>query len=640
MNKLKIESFGEFSFPNSLNISPDGSKLLYAISKADLEDNKYNTNLYFYDFEKKHHVQLTNSNSDSFKLFEDDKKVLFTSARDQAKNKDDKKKLTSFYTISLEGGEAVKSFDLEISVTKIAKLKDDKYLIIGDEFHDDKDFREIEKLPFYLNGQGYTHESRSFLYSYNRKNGELKKVSDPAINVDNFEIDEDMEKALVIYTNVEKTMTMYNSVGLLDLDTFELTKISQDKTSYAYANFYGEKVLYAASDLIDQGINDNNKIFTMDKEGENIKMLCKEDFDFEFYNSIGTDVRYGANRQAKIVGKKFYFIATINDCAHLLSLDNEGNVDTLLGFEGSVEGFDIVGDRFVYAAMKDLNLTEIFQDIYGSESKLTDFSKALEGYKLSEIESFMYENDGIEFDGYVIKPVDYEKGQKYPALLEIHGGPKTAYGRVLHHEMQLLANQGYFVFFTNPRGSSGRGVKFSDIRGKYGTIDYSDLMTFTDKVLENYPDIDTERLGVLGGSYGGFMTNWIIGHTDRFKAANTQRSICNWTSFYGTSDIGYYFASDQTAATPWKNFDLLWESSPIKYFDKVKTPTLIIHSEEDYRCPLEQGMQVFNALRVHNIDTKLVIFKGENHDLSRSGRPKSRVKRLEEIIAWFNKYLK
>ena len=204
----------------------------------------------------------------------------------------------------------------------------------------------------------------------------------------------------------------------------------------------------------------------------------------------------------------------------------------------------------------------------------------------------------------------------------------------------MLASNDYIVIYTNPHGSSGNGVEFSDIRGKYGDIDYDDLMRFVDLAIEKYPQIDSGNLGVYGGSYGGFMTNWIIGHNDRFKAACSQRSISNWTSFYGVSDIGYYFGYDQITATPWNSLDKMWDQSPIKYADKVKTPTLYIHSDEDYRCPLEQGLQMYTKLKLNGVDTKMFVFHGENHELSRSGKPHSRIKRLKEIKKWFDGHLK
>lgn len=204
----------------------------------------------------------------------------------------------------------------------------------------------------------------------------------------------------------------------------------------------------------------------------------------------------------------------------------------------------------------------------------------------------------------------------------------------------MLASNGYIIIYTNPHGSSGRGVKFSDIRGRYGEIDYEDLMNFVDEAIKKYPQIDPDKMAIYGGSYGGFMTNWTIGHTDRFKAAVSQRSISNWTSFYGVSDIGYYFASDQTNSNPWDSLDKMWDQSPIKYADKAKTPTLFIHADEDYRCPLEQGIQMYAKLKLNGVDTKMVVFHHENHELSRSGKPKARVKRLTEIKNWFDKHLK
>ena len=143
----------------------------------------------------------------------------------------------------------------------------------------------------------------------------------------------------------------------------------------------------------------------------------------------------------------------------------------------------------------------------------------------------------------------------------------------------------------------------------------------------------------MGGSYGGWMTNWIIGHTDRFAAACSQRSISNWISFFGNSDIGYYFTPDQAGTDPWTDATKLWDNSPLKYADRVKTPTLFIHSDEDYRCWLPEGLQMYTALKYHGIDSRMVVFHGENHELSRSGKPRARIKRLEEIIAWFRRYL-
>ena len=243
------------------------------------------------------------------------------------------------------------------------------------------------------------------------------------------------------------------------------------------------------------------------------------------------------------------------------------------------------------------------------------------------------------FHGFVLRPMDYAPGKKYPVILDVHGGPKTVYGSIFYHEMQYWAGKGYFVIFCNPTGSDGRGA-FMDIGGKYGTVDFDDIMAFCDAALAAYPDMDADNFFETGGSYGGFMTNWIIGHTDRFRACASQRSISNWFSFSGVSDIGVEFVPDQIRGDIWADPAKLWEHSPLKYADRVKTPTLFIHAFEDYRCPIDQGYQMFTALVTHGVETKMVCFRGENHDLSRTGKPSHRLKRLNEITAWFDGHRK
>ena len=165
-------------------------------------------------------------------------------------------------------------------------------------------------------------------------------------------------------------------------------------------------------------------------------------------------------------------------------------------------------------------------------------------------------------------------------------------------------------------------------------------MEAVDHVLSRYGFIDPERLGVTGGSYGGYMTNWIVTHTDRFRAAVTQRSISSWLSMFGCSDIGWTFGRWELEGVPWADEERYLAKSPLRYVADARTPTLIIHADKDYRCPREQAEQFFTALRFLGVSTELVRFPGENHDLSRSGKPKHREQRLNHIIRWFKKYFK
>lgn len=257
----------------------------------------------------------------------------------------------------------------------------------------------------------------------------------------------------------------------------------------------------------------------------------------------------------------------------------------------------------------------------------------------AEIESFYFQGSkGEMVQGWLMKPAGAGDGRKFPLVVEIHGGPHTMYGNTFFHELQVLAGD-YAVLFINPRGSHGYGQAFADaVRGDYGGGDYEDIMKAVDHVLEHFSFLDENRMGVTGGSYGGFMTNWIIGHTGRFKAAITQRSISNWISFYGVSDIGYSFTEWQIGSGL-EDMETLWRRSPLAYVGEMDTPLLIMHSEEDLRCPIEQAEQLYIALKRQKKEARFVRFPQSDHNLSRTGAPSLRVHRLNEMMLWFEKHL-
>ena len=196
---------------------------------------------------------------------------------------------------------------------------------------------------------------------------------------------------------------------------------------------------------------------------------------------------------------------------------------------------------------------------------------------------------GNDLQGWILKPPGFDPAKQYPSIMQIHGGPWAQYGNVLMHEFQYLAAHDYVIYFCNPRGGRGYGEEHARaIRGNWGGADYEDLMAWADLV-QALPYVDENRMGVTGGSYGGYMTNWIIGHTNRFQAAVTQRSVVNLVDFYGTSDTGWVWEEVFSNAPPWEDFESYWRQSPLRYVGNVRTPTLIIHSENDLRCPISQG---------------------------------------------------
>lgn len=247
--------------------------------------------------------------------------------------------------------------------------------------------------------------------------------------------------------------------------------------------------------------------------------------------------------------------------------------------------------------------------------------------------------DGTEIEGWVIKPVGYVSGDSYPLILKIHGGPHSAYGHTFFSTFHVLSAAGFFVLYSNPRGSAGYGHDFKyATRGQWGVLDSEDYIGGVDAALRKYPDADRGRVGVSGGSYGGFMTNWLTATTDRFYAAVTSRSIANWESWWGSSDA-QGLTEYEFFGPPWERRDLYRRLSPISYVENVTAPTLIIHSENDYRTPIGDGEQWFMALKGLGVPVEMVRYPRSSHGLSRTGEPWLLVDRLERIRSWFVHWL-
>lgn len=660
MKRIELKDFLDYKFLSNVKMSPDKSSCIFQVTECEEENNAYSSNIYVW--KNGTCTPLTQSGKDSGAMYLDNDTLLFKSGRDAAAQDRIKngEELTSFYTISLNGGEAKKYFEIPLAVSAIEKLNKDEFLILasydmdfsihGREAQKEellkakkeaKDYEVFTKIPYCHNGGGYASNSISRLYIYNVVSRELKAISPETLNVSSYDLKQDKSEVVVVAENENKRVSLRSGLFTYSFANGEWKeRIREAEYAIDAAYYFKNGILFIGNKEWKHGCNENDRFFFLDHDDQ-ISLFY--DNTESIRNSVGSDCRYGSGSQMKVCGDKFYFVSTRVKDSVVVSIDTSGTVKDEIAFDGSVDCFDVCDDVFYYIAMKDGALQEVYQKKVQADfdDKLTDLNGSLlAGKYVASYEEVQFENDGIDFNGWVLLPKDYDPAQKYPAILDIHGGPKTVYGKVFYHEMQVWANMGYFVFFTNPRGSDGRGNDFMDIFGKYGTIDYDDLMKFTDVVLEKYPAIDQSKVGVTGGSYGGFMTNWIIGHTNRFACAATQRSISNWISFYGTSDIGMFFTEDQIHGNIFDNPEKLWEHSPLKYAKNIQTPTLFIHSDEDYRCPLEQGLQLYTAIVDRGVDARFVLFHGENHELSRAGKPKHRVRRLEEITDWMEKYLK
>jgi dipeptidyl aminopeptidase/acylaminoacyl peptidase len=345
-------------------------------------------------------------------------------------------------------------------------------------------------------------------------------------------------------------------------------------------------------------------------------------------------------------GRALYFETGVKGEAHLFRVElKDGKLRQVTKGARAVRFVDIADDsrRMVYAANDFKHLDDLYaSDLDGSgERRLTNLNAKLwSQLRLADVERMTYKGAaGWDVDGFLVKPVGWQEGKKYPLILSIHGGPAGQYGVDWFQEFQVYAARGWGVFYTNPRGSTGYGQKFErGIEGEWGRNDYTDVMNGVEEVLRRNPWVDRERLGVTGGSYGGYLTNWIVGHTNLFKAAVTLRSVVNFVSDEGTRD-GAYGHKDDFGGDLFDKFDLYWERSPLKYAGNVKTPILILHSENDLRVPLEQGEQWFRALKHFGATAEFVIFPRENHNLTRTGEPKHLVESLNWQLYWFDRYL-
>jgi dipeptidyl aminopeptidase/acylaminoacyl peptidase len=665
VEKLQLEDFTKYTFLSGLEFNPRGSHACFVLHKTDLEENTYRSNLWLYDVKEGSFSQLTAFDKEKGFTWLDDEHILFPGQR----NPKDKEKaesgevFTVYYQICIKGGEAREAFRVPLAVRELKQIKGTQYLLtanfnrrrppldqLSDEDKakelkrrkDERDYEVLEEIPFWSNGGGFTDGDRSRLCLFDTATGKYEVLSDDSMSVGGLQLNEDKSKAVFLGQPCQKgKWQIQDYLFSLDIPTKALRQLTQDKFSWSGAYFVGDALIAQGSDMKEYGLNQDGLFYQVDQETGQRRLLTP-DLDKSTWNSVGSDCRLGGGRSIRVDGGYLYFITTEGGSSFINRLDRQGVVEKVSTAPGSVDCYDVQKGKILFIGLRGQQLQEVYRLEAGKEEKLTNFNDWVQQEKsLSLPQPLEVETaPGVTIEGWVMKPVDYQEGKTYPAILDIHGGPKTVYGQVFFHEMQYWANEGYFVFFCNPRGSDGRGNEFADIRGKYGTIDYDDLMAFTDAVLAQNPEIDPQRVGVTGGSYGGFMTNWIIGHTNRFKAAASQRSISNWISMGYTSDIGFYFEEDQVAATPWTDIDKVWRHSPLKYADQVRTPTLFIHSEEDYRCWLPEGLQMYTALKYFGVESRLCLFRGENHELSRSGKPKHRIRRLQEITNWFEKYLK
>lgn len=657
MRTIDIKDFMNYHYPTGLTTSPDGKHGAFAVVNISEEENCYNSCLWMMDLKTGEYRKLTGGNKERKFLWLDNETLLFQANREKAYAEKLKngELWTCFYKINIYGGEAEFAFAVPQIVTNM-KLAGDKLILsvaydyarpdfasMNEEerksavkaWKEEADYEVFDEHPFWANGMGVVNKKRNRLAVYDMNSKEMTIVSPDYENVENIWVEGDR----VLYAGCLYTDKKNPYAGLYEYHLADGTRdvlVPQDNMRIDYACVMNGKVMFLGSDMEQYGLNQNPDLYVIDGN----EITCVGEFDQSLHNSICSDCKYADGPSIVHDDNYIYAVTTLRKQSVIGKYNAEGGMEILNDRQGSVHTLDVKHGMIYYTAVRDMGLTEIYCFDGTEEKKLTYFNdEILAERSVSPVEEFTFSYKDVELDGYVMKPVNFDPNKKYPAILTVHGGPRATFGPTFFHESQLFANLGYFVFFTNPVGSDGRGNDFADLVGRYGTVDYEDLMALTDEVLVRYPQIDEKRLGMMGGSYGGFMANWIIGHTDRFAAVVSQRSISNWISLSMTTDIGFTFDIEQVNGDPWTGLENMWIQSPLKYANHAKTPTLFIQSDQDYRCYMADALQMFSALKYFGVDARMCLFHGENHELSRGGKPTHRVRRLTEMVNWFEKYL-
>jgi dipeptidyl aminopeptidase/acylaminoacyl peptidase len=653
------EDYFSFEFISDPQISPDGKLVAYVVTKVDRAQNRRNSAIWMAATDGSHAPwQFTTApqSSTSPRWSPDGKALAFLSSRPEstpapapaagaAPLGTAETQRTQVYLLSMNGGEAKRLTNLKNGVTVFRWSPDGTRLVVvsrigpSDGRADNKDrsdVRHYKNTSYKFNDTGWFDDRRTHLWVVDVKSASAKQItegddwndSDPQWSPDGTRL------AFVSNrTGKEYEENRNTDVWVISASGGKLTKISDHDESDNQPRWSPDgKWIAFTGEVHDR---DHPKIWLAPSAGAAPSTLAATGLDL-----IPGGLEWSAD------GKSIYFESGVKGENQLFRVDVAAkSISQVTSGARAVRNvdFNFTAGRMVYLVNDFRHLDDLYlADLNGrNERRLTNLNESLwKQLRLVDVERFTYKSaDDWDIDGFLVKPIGWQAGKKYPLILSIHGGPAGQYGVDWYQEFQVYAAKGYAVLFTNPRGSTGYGQRFErGITGEWGGKDYVDIMNGLDAALKQNPWIDADRMGVTGGSYGGYMTNWIVGHTDRFKAAVTLRSVSNFISDDGTRD-GAYGHSPDFGGDIFQKMDLYWDRSPLKYAKNVKTPTLILHSDNDYRVPIEQGEQWFRALKHFGVTTEVVFFPRENHNLTRTGEPKHLVESMNWQLYWFDRFL-
>ncbi|MEW6422942.1 MAG: S9 family peptidase, partial [Deinococcota bacterium] len=632
------------AFPSDPQVSPDGRRVTFVLSRIEEEDPqrpdpafarpRYKSQLWLSDGGTARQLTWGEGRDISPRWSPDGQTLAFVREEGGQKGQ--------LFLLPLTGGEAKRITRFRGAVQDVQWSPDGRFLTFLSTA-DDEDRRDergearlITRPRYRFNGRDWLPERPARLWRYDVAAGKLHEWLAPEVEITSYAWWPDSRGVLLVSSRSEEDAAQWRQEADTLLLNGERTRLTRWNSAIDAVIPHPDGQRFALLGRPEgKGSPEDSHLFLVEPNGAWRRL--EGGWDRPIGNLVGGDCHVGAfpSRPVWLDNETLLVSSTVGGSCGLFCVRLDGTVTpqdhdpqaVIPAFTARGGGVALIRERADHFPEVELNGTQV-----------TDLHRRLP-FPARTPQRVTFSNELGEGEGWVLLP---ESEERAPALLSIHGGPHTAYGHAFMHEFQLFAARGYGVCYGNPRGSAGYGQAWaSAIHGRWGTVDMADLLAFFDACLAGYKALDPQRTAVMGGSYGGYMTNWITGHTNRFQAAITDRSICNLLSFGGTSDIGMRFWDDELGLNFHRSADALrlWDMSPLKYVENVRTPTLIVHSVLDHRCPIEQAEQWYTALKLHGVPVRFVRFPGEDHELSRSGRPDRRLKRLEEYLAWLDEWL-
>jgi dipeptidyl aminopeptidase/acylaminoacyl peptidase len=658
---ITIDDLYELTLVGDANISPDGERIAYVRRTIDKEKNDYLTSIWLWEAGQTR--QYTAGDKDGSPRWSPDGKTLaFIAKRGDEGN-------ARIMLLPVDGGEAIPLSDKDWEVSQITwspdstriafarGFKTNEFGVIKDPEAEDeakaKDAKNKTKPPaptkitergiFKADGAGFMHERRQHICVIDVATKEVTQLTDGDFHEGSPAWSPDGNYVAFSSDHNDRWDTRLNSdIWEIASEGGEARQISPPDSAVANPVYSpdGKQLAFVGVRIDDESnVTGFTRLFICNRDGSGLTDVSR-DVDLEIGGTGITDLKLDAAEGFYWSDSGIWFVVTEGGSSNIYRWNN--------GFKKVTDGrqevrdFTLAGNAVAYTAADITHPAEMWvKRGTGKPEQLTHHSDAfLATVRVITPEPIDFKGAaGGTVHGWIMKPHGLASGKKAPLILYIHGGPQAAYGDSFFHEMQALTGLGFGILLVNPHGSSSYGEKWvSAIHGDWGNKDYEDFMKATD-MAEKLPWVDETRIGVGGGSYGGYMSSWIIGHTDRFKAALIERCLVNMLSFVGTTDGGHTWWDYAWKATLEDDPMKLWKMSPIAYLKHMVTPSLVIHSENDHRCSVEQGEQIFTGLRTRGVPVRFLRFPEESHGLSRGGKPSRRIERMNEISRWFGKYL-